>query len=97
MKTLTQAMFTSAEAISSRLGPVSIVADKLLNRLAPQVTAQAESCPPAGMIQCWVYCKKTLACWIWNGAYQWTAVYGGNSYECHYGYTSECAKYCSPC
>lgn len=93
MNTFSNTLFSAVERLSGRSGLLTRLVDALIDRIAPQVTAQA-SCPPAGYVYCGSVCDYQDCCASCNYLPRSLAyVYFAPNYSaCEYSYA-----HCTSC
>lgn len=64
MINLAAALLGIVDHTTRRTGPVSHVIDRVADRMLPQTTANAGSCPPSGYHSCGYTCSSHWLCWI---------------------------------
>ena len=56
------ALLSTVDRLSTRIGPLNRLVGFIADRVTPQATARADSCPPAGYVTCAVYCQQDIFC-----------------------------------
>lgn len=75
-----------------RTGPVSLAIDRIADRLLPQTTASAGSCPPSGKFYCGYTCGS--GCWWWLDLYRKKYIYYDDMPTCNSN-KKKCYKGCN--
>jgi hypothetical protein len=62
MAVRTNMFLSTVDRLSTRLGPINRLVGFVADRVTPQATARADSCPPTGYVVCAVYCQQDIFC-----------------------------------
>lgn len=95
MNAFNDTLLSVVDRLSRQLGPLTALIDAVADRIAPQLTAQAQ-CPPSGYQVCYVFCGN--CCANCSGDYRQFIVYGYAVVGyCNTGPWYQCVSNCDYC